>query len=69
MLLWNAKIRDPVAIVSFPREVYIVLGIDENEHDQVLAVFDSYPDAKQYCCKSIKDSGFYDLWIEKHSVM
>ena len=49
--------------------VYIVLGIDEYEHDQVLAVFSTYNDARQFCCQAIHDTAFYDLWIEKHDVM
>ena len=49
--------------------VYIVLGIDEHEHDQVLAVFNSYSDAKNYCCEMMHDSAYFDLWIEKHPVV
>ena len=49
--------------------VYIVLGIDEHEHDQVLAVFHSYCDAKRFCCQTMHDTEYYDLWIEKHPVM
>ncbi len=51
------------------RSVYIVLGIDEHEHDQVLAVFNSYSDAKNYCCEMMGDTEYYDLWIEKHPVV
>ncbi len=50
-------------------EVYIVLGIDEHEHDQVLAVFYTYYDAKNYCCQTMHDTAYYDLWIEKHPVV
>lgn len=50
-------------------EVYIVLGIDENAHDQVLAVFCNYSEAKRYCSRRVHDTPFYDLWIEKHPVM
>jgi len=49
--------------------VYIVLGIDENEHDQVLAVFYAYSDAKKYCCQMMHNTSYYDLWIEKHPVV
>jgi hypothetical protein len=49
--------------------VYVVLGIDEHEHDQVLAVFNSYSDAIKYCCRTTHDTSYYDLWIEKHSVL
>ena len=50
--------------------VYIVLGIDEHEHDQVLGVFNSYYDATNECCHvMMKNSDYYDLWIEKHNVM
>lgn len=50
-------------------EVYVILGIDENEHDKVLAVFYSYSDAKRYCHETMHDTEYYDLWIEKHPVM
>lgn len=50
-------------------EVYIVLGIDEHEHDQVLAVYFSYSDAKRYCCQMMHNTPYYDLWIEKHPVV
>ena len=53
-------------IVSFEQFVYIVLGIDENEHDQVLAVCRTYQEAKNYCVKCVAMSDFFDLWIEKH---
>ncbi len=49
--------------------VYIVLGIDEFEHDQVLGVFSTYNDAKKFCCQTMHDTAYYDLWIEKHPVM
>lgn len=49
--------------------VYIVLGIDEHEHDQVLSVFNTYRDAKSYCCQTMHDTEYYDLWIEKHPLM
>lgn len=61
-----------VTVVNFDeitRAVYVVLGIDEHEHDQVLGVFNSYCDAKKNCCKVMGTTGFYDLWIEKHSVL
>lgn len=49
--------------------VYIILGVDENCHDQVIAVFGNYHDAKVYCAKNlVEPKGFYDLWIEKHRV-
>ena len=50
-------------------QVYIVLGIDEHEHDQVLAVFNSYYEAKRYCCQMMHNTEYYDLWIEKHPVV
>lgn len=49
--------------------VYIVLGIDEHEHDQVLAVFNSYYDAKSFCAQTVHDGQYFDLWIEKHTLM
>jgi len=59
-----------VTVISLNEtEVYIVLGIDEHEHDQVLAVFYTYYDAKNYCCQMMYDSEYFDLWIEKHSIV
>lgn len=49
--------------------VYVVLGIDAHEHDQVLAVCGSYEDAKRHCTRCLVESEFYDLWIEKHVVV
>lgn len=51
------------------QEIYIVLGIDEQGHDQVLAVFYTYYDAKCYCSRTVHDTSFYDLWIEKHPIV
>ncbi len=49
--------------------VYIILGIDKDAHDQVLAVYRTYDDAKKYCTKNLIEAGeFYDTWIEKHEV-
>lgn len=49
--------------------VYVILGIDENEHDQVIVVCRSYEQAKRYCIRYLLDTEYYDLWIEKHLVM
>ncbi len=46
--------------------VYVILGIDENEHDQVLGVRNTYEEAKQFCIHYLSKTKFYDLWIEKH---
>lgn len=45
---------------------YVILGIDENEHDQVISVFKTYKDAKLFCTQTLMRSNFYDVWIEKH---
>jgi hypothetical protein len=63
-----------VTIVSLKQSieqttVYIVLGIDEHSHDQVLAVFNSYGDAKKFLASTTHETNYYDLWIEKHPVM
>ena len=52
-----------------PDEVYVVLGIDIHCHDQVIAVCYTYETAKQHCIKLLAQTEFYDLWIEKHSVI
>jgi hypothetical protein len=57
------------APVNGNQEVYIVLGIDENENDQVIAVFYSYTHAKRFCLKMGTETEYYDLWIEKHPIM
>lgn len=49
--------------------VYVALGIDSQEHDQVIAVCASYDEAKCYCMKTINETEFFDLWIEKHPVL
>lgn len=49
--------------------VYVVLGIDKNEHDQVLAILKDYEDAKTYCIRCPRYSEFYDLWVEKHLLL
>ena len=62
--------RMTVTVISFGETtVYIVLGIDEHEHDQVLAVFNSYYDAKTFCAETMHETEYYDLWIEKHPLM
>lgn len=49
--------------------VYVALGIDANEHDQVLSVFQTFDDAKNFCASVMGETEYYDLWIEKHPVM
>lgn len=49
--------------------VYVVLGIDANEHDQVLAVCRTYEEAKRYCIECLAETEFYDVWIEKHPLV
>lgn len=56
-------------MIEFIDHVYVVLGIDENEHDQVLAVLKDYEDAKNYCIRCSQHSKFYDLWVEKHLLL
>ena len=52
-----------------PITAYVILGIDENEHDQVLAVCLNFDDAKRYLIAYRCETPFYDLWIEKHSIL
>lgn len=56
-------------VIDFPSEIYVILGIDDNEHDQVIAVCRNYEDAKRYCIKYLMQTEFYDLWIEKHPLL
>lgn len=70
--------REKVSVIEFQPaspQVYVILGIDENEHDQVISVCKTYEDAKTYCIKylmngrNVYDTPFYDVWIEKHELM
>lgn len=64
----NTKIT-PFNTITQNVPVYVVLGVDENEHDQVLQLFYKFDDAKEYCKEVMKgDFLFYDLWIETHVV-
>jgi hypothetical protein len=57
-------------ILSFSDNfVYVALGIDGNEHDQVLSIFQTFEDAKKFCASVMHETEYYDLWIEKHPVM
>lgn len=53
-------------MIKFP--CYVVLGIDANEHDQVLGVFRCFDDAKDFCVQIPLEHEYYDLWIEKHEL-
>lgn len=60
-----------MSVISFPdfNEVYVILGIDAHEHDQVLAVCRTYEEAKRYCIEYLMETEFFDLWIEKHHLL
>jgi hypothetical protein len=58
-----------MVIAKLQSLVYVVLGIDAHEHDQVLAVCRTYEEAKRYCIECLAETEFYDLWIEKHPVV
>lgn len=49
--------------------VYVILGIDAHEHDQVIAVCSTYELAKDHCIKFLAETEYYDLWIEKHELI
>ncbi len=51
------------------QKVYVVLGIDEHEHDQVLAVCSCYKGAKKWLTETVITTKYYDLWIEKHAIL
>lgn len=55
-----------MSIVALSEEVFVVLGIDAHEHDQVLGIYRTFQEAKRQCIKIPIDSEFYDLWVEKH---
>lgn len=54
-----------------PKEphAYVVLGIDEHEHDQVLSVHATYEGARAFCISCTFKTEYYDLWIEKHPIL
>ncbi len=58
-----------IAAKEEPTFIYVILGVDINEHDQVLSVCTDYAKAKAYCCKYLMHTDFYDLWIEKHELL
>jgi hypothetical protein len=58
-----------MAVINFPALVYVVMGIDVNGHDQVIAVRKNFREAKQYCVECLAETEFYDLWIEKHELL
>lgn len=60
-----------MSVIKFPfcAEIYVVLGIDAHEHDQVIAVCASYEGAKLYCIQCLAETEFYDVWIEKHELI
>jgi hypothetical protein len=52
---------------AHPSIVYVILGIDHEENDRVIAVRLTYDEAKKYCINTLAtDDRYYDLWIEKH---
>lgn len=58
-----------MSVIEFPAQfVYVILGIDENEHDQVLYVCDTFDLAKQFCLNIESGDDYFDLWIEKHPI-
>lgn len=48
--------------------VYVILGIDAHQHDQVLAVRYTFDEAKKFMLRLMSETEYFDLWIEKHSV-
>lgn len=49
-------------------EVYVVLGIDAQANDQVVAVCASFTKAKEIIAGVIYGK-FFDLWMEKHTLI
>lgn len=60
-----------MAVVKFSElenSVYVVMGIDHNGHDQVLAVADSCAKAKALIGEQPCHE-YFDLWVEKHTLL
>ena len=49
--------------------VYVVLGINGDGWDCVLAVFKTSGDALNFCSKHPNKDDYADLWIERHELM
>lgn len=49
-------------------DVYVIMGIDTDENDQVIAVCRCYEDAKKYCAKWLMETAYLDVWMEKHPI-
>lgn len=61
-----------MSVIDFAEEqpnIYVILGIDEFENDRVLAVCSCYDRAKKYCAEFLCETDFYDVWMEKHTVL
>jgi hypothetical protein len=56
-------------IESLSMIVYVVMAIDEHEHDRILAVCMTAENAKRYCTKCQVESDYFDIWIERHVVL
>jgi hypothetical protein len=70
MLVPNGRNIEGLMIENLnANQVYVVLGIDAHEHDQVLAVCVDYVSAKQFLTKTTLETEFYDLWVEKHVLL
>ena len=57
-----------MTIIEFSPLVYVVLGIDENQDDQVLSIQSCYEGAKRYCIDKLSTDNYFDVWIEKHPI-
>lgn len=60
-----------MTIVEFEEQMllYVILGIDEYANDRVLAICRNYEDAKKHCIRCLYQTEYYDVWIEKHTLM
>lgn len=55
-------------ITAFVCSVYVIMGIDADENDHVIAVCRCFDDAKRYCTEWLANSEFLDIWVEKHAI-
>ena len=63
------RLMSVVKLSDFRQQVYIIMGIDGEGCDQVVAVCRSYNEAKEYCILYLAQTEFYDVWIEKHPIL
>lgn len=58
-----------VEIVPLHQFVYVILAIDVDEIERVIAVVRSVDEAKRYCMRWVMRCEYVDVWLEKHALV